>query len=58
MPLAWMAQFGLVAMAIRTGAPLLVDEEALDKTGTVLEPLSESVQAPPEGMQDDQYATR
>jgi len=27
----------------------------LGKTGTVLEPSSESVGAPPEGMQDDQY---
>ena len=54
MPLIWMVQFGLVPRAVTTRAPILVDEEVLGKTGTVQEPLSESVEAPPEGMQDDQ----
>jgi len=54
MPLMWMIQFSLVARAVQTRAPILVDEEVLGKTGTVLRPSIESVEAPPEGMQDDQ----
>ena len=46
-----------MAMAVRTGVPILADEEVLEKAGVVLEPPSESSETLPEGMSDDQSTT-
>jgi len=43
-----------IAMAVRAGAPILADEEVLDRAGVALESLSESSETPTEGIADDQ----
>jgi len=47
-----------MAMAVRTGAPILAAEEILDRAGVVLEELqSQSSERPSEGMSDEQAST-
>ena len=45
------------AMAVRAGAPILADEEVLDRAGVALESPGESSETSTEGTADDQSAT-